>query len=348
MRGTTASPGRGMEGDAKVGGSSYRGPHRMAAALTCPRQWALRYHYYVRPYAEKDHQLAGTLAHDAMAYWYADKLPDDKKPAWFFAQDMHATLAEKAKHRLTLIDNAIRSLECYTHWEEDIIEPLHVEHEFAATLGSVDPEGPRPDLNDEIVTCRTDLVARISNAAGTGVYIIDHKSKGRWDSDKYGRLKTWNPDGEFSLDFQVLTNLHLVRKALEPMHVNGFMIQRLRRELPWDFDRNVLNVGRLPYAQTPRLMRLAVMAEKDAETAIEKYDDANPACAGSDKSQRIDAAFQPEFARYHACYGRWGACDYRDLCMADDTDEREALVQLNYKKPEAPTPPQTPQGGISL
>ena len=252
---------------------------------------------------EKDFQLRGTLIHLALAYYYGSKL--NPRPKWFEERDLFSALDERGRGCPDGIQCAKENLELYMQaYANDVWKPLHVEEEFAATLGELDPGGPFPEIDDEIVTCRPDLVVE----AGGSAWVVDYKTAGKvWRRD--GKLDRWKDDGAFALDWQVLVNLTIVRKRLA-RPVKGFVVERLKREAPYDFDRHVLRIPGWAYEQTPRELRLAVKSEIDIVDALNKGILPSPS--------------------FHLCYGRYGPCDYRPICQSDSREQALRVMNTEY------------------
>jgi hypothetical protein len=286
-------------------GSSSRGSHRLAAAISCERFFHLRYGIGVRPTEEPEYRLSGTLIHLALAYHYAAKM--DQRPKWFSEKSLDERLDEECHGRHELAQLARDVHAAYkNYWSSEAWRPVAVEQEFAATLGELDPDCPsgwdrRHD--NQIVTCRADLIVEINGE----LWIVDHKTQG--GNHKSQRLDKWHDDGEFLLNWQVLMNLHILRKRAKTS-VRGFVINRIRRRMPFDFDRHVLQVPLRAYEQAPRTARSMVARELYIR----------------DKAESGIAPI-PNFA---ACFGRYGPCDYRQLCAADSKEEQDRLLRDKY------------------
>lgn len=272
--------------------------------MVCERMWWLHYEARLTLKEDKEHRLRGTLIHLAMAYYFASKM--DPPPAWFHEKDLNTALEEKGAGLPDGIRKAKEVLVAYMHtYPDDDLQPYTVEQQFTATLGELDPGGPHPELDNEVISCRPDLIAR----SGGILNIWDSKSaRAGWSKrGEPGRLERWSDKGPWALDWQSLVNLHIVRRRLsEP--VQSFIIQRLKREPPYDFDRHVLKIPPRPYELAPRVAREAVYREIQIREKVKK-----------------GIAPTPSF---WACYGRYGPCDYRDLCMAKAETQDEVRRAL--------------------
>lgn len=285
----------------------------------------LRYDQNIIPRAEKEWTLRGTLIHLAMAYHYASLRPVEYRPRWYTAHSLEEALWARAgtyAYSPNAVQCAKEVLLAYReHYVDDGWVPVAIEREFGARLGDLDPLGPGvPDpLADFIVTCRPDLVVRDR----TG-YLreIDYKSrraqKRSRNTDTYG-LEPWSDEGEFALDWQVIMNLHVLRRAI-PMsfgYVDDFIVQRMTRQPDpsgkYHFDRHPLTTPAGPYQEAPRMIRHAV--EADAARQAKGY---------------VDVSDVPP--SLWACWGRYGACDYRPICMGRDRETRLRIINEQYER----------------
>lgn len=288
-------------------GASSRGSHRLAAAGGgCKRQFALSYIKGLRPRYEPEHRLIGTLVHNCIAYHYAAKLA--VPPSWFTQTSLDDALLKDARHAPDLIRLAKNAALAYAkRWAGEPWVPYSVETEYKATLGELDPDGPFPELNDEVITCRSDLIVE-SNGE---LWIVDHKcSAGQWGKDY---LEPWKDDGEYRMSWQAMVNLMIVRKRLSEVTskpVSGFVINRVKRREPFDFDRHVLHMPLLAYAQAPRVARMFVREE------LRIYDD-------------LAHGIKPT-PNFSSCFGRYGSCDYINICAAESEDAQNRIMDMDF------------------
>jgi PD-(D/E)XK nuclease superfamily len=316
------------------GGASARGPHRLGSIMSCEKQWALRYVYRIAPKEEKVFASRGTLIHNALAYHYAEKMPEAERPEWYARETMIDSLYRIGEGTPEDVRTAIELAEWYKiATAGEGIRPLAIEREFRARLGDIDPTGldepeihweseerdpndpskPRrsfhaPRLNDEIITCRIDLVAE----EGGLLWVYDHKTKtGDWK--KGGDLPPWKEENEFSLNWQILTNLHLARHELGADRVAGFKIHRLTRQHPFRRDVHEISIPMRAYAETPHVARQAVRRERTVGLILAQGGRATP--------------------NYSVCFAKYGEsdylsnCDYVPLCRASSEAEvRDRLV----------------------
>lgn len=286
----------------RPGGASRRGSHQLAATQTCKRLFALRYVYEIVGKEDKPWRMLGTLVHLCLAYHYAAKLLD--RPAWL-DKPLDVALNETGAGNPNEIKVA---KDIYAYYQAqvaagDTFRPVYVEHEFAATIGQLDPGGPDSSLDREIVTIRPDLVAELNGE----LWIVDHKTqRGGWNSNHLGE---WRDDGEYLMSWQAMLYLHVLR-AVESRPVRGFMIQRIKRNPPYDHDRNPLRIPALAYKQVPRAARDMVREELKIRQQLKEK-----------------IAPTPNFA---ACQGRYGPCDYRDLCAAESEVMKAMAMQTAY------------------
>jgi hypothetical protein len=304
-------------GEDSPGGASTRGSHRLAAVATCERLWALRYYWFIRLAKDNPWRLGGTLVHTTREYLFASMMPEHERPAWFYNATLEQRLWEQAgghAQKTELVNMSMANLADYMQFAQANIpnmRPIAIEREEWATLGELDPGGPWPELDPEIVTCRNDLLYQ----DGPWEDVMDFKSHGRSKvNSRTGRLTKWKPDGEYGLNWQALVNLHLTRARRGPM-VRAFVIGRTTRQVTqlgfYDHDHHVLEIPGMAYEETPRQLRRLVKKERDL-------------------MHRLDCGGTPE-PSYHACYGRFGPCDYRYACMAKNKAQMmERLMGEEY------------------
>ncbi len=278
------------------------------AASGCDRNFALRYILGLRIVHEPPFRLVGTLIHTCLSHHYAAMMPKEKQPEWFQPGQLDAWLNSQGNGQ----PDAIRTAkEVYLYYKNqtagDSITPLFVEDEFSASLGELDPNGPYPELNDQRVSCRVDLVAQMNGM----VWIIDHKcTSGGWNSERLGR---WQDDGEYKMSFQAMMNLHILRRRLPEMGIEpprGFIIQRIKRKPPFDFDRNVIDIPTKAYEDAPKSARHLLRREMEIRKMVK--DGVKPL---------------PNFGR---CYHRYGKCDYWNICTADSEARKQMVINTDF------------------
>ena len=277
---------------------------------------------------DKPFRLRGSLIHICMQYHYAAKMADP--PAWFYEQDLATALEQKGNGSPEDVQLAKELLVAYQReYLQESWTPFAIEEEFRTTVGELDPGGPDPTLDDEVVTCRPDLlvVAPDFQTQEPGIWVFDYKTAGKnWEfSDgrwiMRGGLERWKDDNEYALHWQVLVNLHVLRAPsnrarLNQLLVRGFYIQRMTREPDrrgtFFFDRHLLKIPQGPYAQVPRAIRYAVAAEREIKMNVAK-----------------GIAPRPSF---WACNTKYGPCDFRPVCMGPTPEERQQILAANYTR----------------
>jgi len=290
------------------GGSSKRGPHRLASTA-CERLWALRSVHGVVAKYDPPTRLQGTLIHTCLAYHNAALMP--VPPVWLGERTLGEALEIDGAGNPALIRVALDVYAAYRHqFSADTWLPLSVEEEYEATIGELDPGGPDPSLDAEIITCRTDLVMKTNGMP----WIVDHKATGGgWNGKE--RLETWKDDGEYKLSWQVMTNLHILRTAKNQAKigglVRGFIIQRLKHRTPYDFDRHTLTVPALAYADAPRAMRSYVAKERAIFAKLARGERPDP--------------------NFSMCVGRYGNCDYHALCSSSSKEEQASVLATAFR-----------------
>ena len=305
------------------GGASRRGSHRLLST-SCERLWALRTVYGLVPKIEPSFRLQGTLVHTCLAYHYAARMKSP--PAWFHERTLEQALREDGDGAPDLIQVAKEVYASFaSKFASQAWNPISVEEEYAATLGELDPGGPHPELDNEVVTCRTDLVIEVNG----DLWIVDHKTTGGTSGQ---RLAAWREDGEYKLSWQIMLNLAILRApsnvARLGKRVRGFIIQRAKTRQPFDFDQHPVQVSAKAYALAPRTAREYVIAEKVIEAKI--------------------AAKQSPSPNFAMCWGRYGACDYHGLCGAASDFEQNQIITRGFRTvPTNATPVQLVQIGTA-
>lgn len=310
-------------------GASARGSHQLAAISQCPRKWYLRYRKRIREVKDKEFRIAGTLHHNAIAYAYAERVIEQGKypvPSWWDGRPLADILEERGAGWPVQVQLAKEMYDAYQNfwWNSPVPEPwepVAVEEEYQARLGDLDPLLGEDPLADEIVTCGTDLIVR--NVNTNQLWISDHKSKGfdPFNRSKVERLEPWvrkstggGDHEQYKVHWQALVNLHLVRRAFPDEIVGGFIINRFSRKKTkagqFLFDRHTLHASPRVYARAPKVMRYAVQKELDLDGMV---------AAGE----------QPE-PHYWACHGKYGCCDYIDLCNADDEERMHRVLESQF------------------
>lgn len=350
LNSSSAQPEAGMTSPS---GRSLRGSHQMAAFSVCERLAELRYLRGYVPKVEKEDRLRGTLVHLCMAYYYAARLPPDQRPAWFTEVDLRTALERKGRG---FPDAIVKSLEVMSAFDAEYGEslprwdPVSIEAEYVAPVREIDPaledditklksQYSSTDLvnrealeqqidhlermravDDDLASCRPDLIASIKTTYGPELWVVDYKTQ----SPAFGRskgLRTWYQDAEYFLDWQVLVNLTITRAPsnqarLGHRFVKGFVIQRATRKPDdrgrYHFDRHILTIPKVAYARTPRRIRAALMQEREVRRKV---------AAGIETLQN-----------YWACYGRYGACDYRPLCGASTIEDAYKTLNEEYRR----------------
>jgi len=308
-------------------GRSTRGSHQLSAALTCERYWWLKYAQMYLPVRDKPFRLRGTLIHLCMQYHYGSKMA--QAPSWFYEQTLDAALEERGRGFPSDILLAKGLLEQYrTTYVQEPWTPFVIEEEFSASIGELDPGGPDPSLDSEVITCRPDLLVMATHeVTRTPVLdMFDYKTAGKnWEfaDGKWrirGGLEPWKDDGgPYRIFWQALVYLHILRTArnaarLENMQVRGFWIQRMTREPDrfqrHHFDRHLLTIPPVAYDQTPRLIRAAVAKERYIRENAEKGIKPLPC--------------------FHACRGPFGLCDFIDVCAARTPEDQLQVLARDY------------------
>jgi hypothetical protein len=309
-------------------GPSKRGSHRLGTIDRCAQDWRLRYHENLVLAQDKPYRMRGTLWHMCAAYYEVSRMEPSRRPAWYYAKELYAALKELGVGHEGMVEHLYRQvLPRYIDWSDRRYKasgmvPFAVEHEFSARVGDLDPGGPWPELDDEVVTCAPDLVLT------DGVYlnIDDYKTKARsYRKDKL--LSAFKALGnEFFPSPQVNTNLAIVRAAHPEFLTTAFSIVRVLVVDPFDMDRNQVMVPELPYQNTGRIIRARVRRE----LALARLFEERAAAGGSFLAGGLDDRGD-SLENYDACHwGKYGACDYLDICTAPDEETRRRVVHDKF------------------
>lgn len=300
-------------------GASKRGSHQLASVLQCPRKWYFRYRARIREACDLEFRMAGTLGHQAIAHAYAERIIEQDKwpiPTWWEdGRSLDSWLEEVGKGWPGLIPTARELYDAYkAHWwtgdYPEPWEPVAVEEQFYCKLVDLVPDCP-DELRDEVITCGVDLVFRNTNTGQ--LWIADHKSKGfDWFSrSSTKRMEPWHKDGEqYTIHWQALVNLHIVRRAFPNEVVAGFIINRFTRKKPFLFDRHPLHVSPRVYEQAPRVLQYCIEQERRIDGMVA-------------------AGRKPE-PHFWACHGKYGCCDYISLCNADDEEQANRIADAQF------------------
>lgn len=322
------------------GGLSKRGSHRLSCVAVCPRKWHWRFARGIEPKRQPEYLVEGTLTHLCLAYYRATKLP--KAPAWFLRETLPQALARVGAGYPQCIEKARAIAASYIKrfdaFDQGRWTGISVEHEYTATLGeirallaSIDPRGPmqgrskeaqaateaRLKVTDsEVVSSRIDYLVNAASDLGA-LYAVDLKTVGRMG--RGDRLPTWNPEGEYAVNFQFLLQWCILKCRFGSQFA-GVIVERASKSPPYDVDRNVTQVQRAALLAMPETLHALVTKEGALQRAWD-------AARGTDEL--------PE-AHWWSCFS-WGKpCEYRDLCLAADSPhELERILVGAYRASNA-------------
>lgn len=290
------------------GGSSMRGPSRLSTVMKC--EWKAWMRYWRRKVrtTQDSIPLIGTIFHLHQAFHWASKMP--KPPEWFFQTSREIEIERVARGYPAEIEAGRKMDEAFRRrFKIDPWKPLHVEKEIACRIGDIDPGGPRPELDDEIVTCRLDL-----HAQATGSTLInDYKSK------KGHRLPPFEGE-KLAHDFQASMNLHITRKTIDPK-VGPFFhsraTQKAKRSGEYEFDRQLVRLSPQAYAEAPRVARLAIIKEVELQDKLQRGE--KPGRTG-----RLTGE----------CTAFNRLCDYAPICNAPSKAAAKEIFLSEYQDKE--------------
>jgi hypothetical protein len=261
---------------------------------------------------EKEWKIGGTLIHLAMSYYYAGLMA--VPPEWYQREDLNTGLERRGAgfpHRIQRAKEVMLQYRDFYTPDPDAWVPVATEKQFEASIGELDPGGPDKTLDDEIVTCKPDLVVSVSNPASFGPenWIVDFKTwRAEWGRNATG-LEKWERKAQmkFALDWQVLFYLHIVRRH---MPIKGFIIQRMLRDPVYgkfDFDRHILKIPQIAYERAPSEIRRCVRTEREIR-------------------RKLAAGIRPSQS-FWACQQEFGPCDFFSVCSAEKPYE---ILQAQY------------------
>ena len=336
------------------GGPSRRGSHAMADAGGCEVRAYWSDHEKLKSTRRSNFYMDfGTLGHTAMAYFYAERI--ERKPAWLIEfPDRDRALKEDAPGHPEWIRTMNDLMGHYKRFEAgDPWDPLYIEEEFEAKVGELDPdgldeppfsidyEGPCDDvscknldddgqhvahkakkvlsfcsLNDEIVTCRPDLIVRRNGLR----WIIDHKflGGGKKDPERLAIINDQAPD--YTYYWQAMVNLWICRKGRcvdapgEKLDIQGFIFNRVKRNAPFDVSRDLFPMPTRQYQKIPRTIRETVRRSRQL---------------------KVKALTAPGTLVAHPweCEGKY-TCDYVRVCHTSSLTERDAVIFSEFTKGE--------------
>lgn len=294
----------------------------MADAGGCGVRWYYSHHLKFQKRGGNFYTDYGTMLHSVLAYHYAEQM--ERKPQWFIDNpSMLDAIEQDAMGHPDWVRNALAFHAAYKlRWAGDPWVPLYCEEEFEATVGALDPEGEDepeedieytdsdgekqvyhlPRLNEEVVTCRPDLIIRHNEYN----WIIDHKSQGaaRNGTDKLPVINDEYPD--YTYYWQAMVNMHIVRQKLD---VEGFIFNRVKRDFPFDFARDLFSMPDRMYVKVPKVIRSSVKRERVL-------------------MRQILAGKPPEPSPWE-CQGKW-QCPYVRLCYADSVEARNLRANTEF------------------
>ena len=260
----------------RLGGASGKGWSRYNVLQTCPRKFQLRYVKKIRG-EEKKPLSVGSAAHAFLALYYDNMRRLYKEQEEGPAPSQLRDMLLDVGANAEYVAEGWRLFGAYADYYEhvnDYLIPLAVEH--LAT----DPETGR--------TCRYDLVAKIDEERATaiaispGTYIVEHKFLRQKGSES-----AWHLDGE------IIGQLMLWRRA--------------RLAGRWGKLQGVI-VNITTKATIPKFHREIVAPPFKVVSVQRKHLDV------WDGIEQIHRAMDVWPKAMSACNGRYGLCDYFELC----------------------------------
>ena len=321
----------------------------MSDANGCEVKWYLSYYRHLGTGKSNFYLDFGTLVHTGLAYFYAARM--ERKPEWYLEQPSSSLAMENdCLGHENWLRNAEGIMKHYEWYEAgDPWNPLYNEEEFEVKVGEIDPDGPDepaedipyksackgakeevpcnhtaphlvdrilklPTLNEELVTCRPDLIIEKNGH----LWIIDHKTQGGAKNGS-GRLPVVDdryPDYRYY--WQAMVNLWIVRNGrcasvpgVQKLDIQGFIFNRIKRDIPYDVSRDLFPMNAEQYAKVPREIRECVREERRILRTILKE--------GRE-------ALNP----HHSECGANGGCSYVGICFAESPADRLLVESTEF------------------
>lgn len=160
-----------------------------------------------------------------------------------------------------------------------------------------------PTLNEEEVTCRPDMVIEKNGF----LWCTDHKTAGaaRNGSGRLPVIDERYPD--YTYFWQAMFNLTVLRQHMD---IRGFLINRIKRDVPYDFARDLFSIPARQYAKVPRTIRDCIRKERDI-------------------LRKVLRSPKDLIAHPWECKAGW-ACDYTKLCYAEDVGSRDLIARTEF------------------
>lgn len=287
-------------------------------ALQCERMYALKYLAGKTSAYEPPWRLLGTLGHSLLALHYGRKLKSP--PKWMeplLDRDVADVLMEESDGNVTIVQQILAVYDIYKRiYANESIEPIAVEQEFSATIGELDPGGPWPELDSQRVTGRVDLLCLVNGR----LVIMDHKfSGGEYDkvrNEIQAKLTPLGRQNRYAMSLQSTLYTSLVHYHAKRMNLGipedvypTFQLNRIKRRIPYDFDRPVIELSPLMIQETPRQVR--GLLKKEAELLA-----------------RMADGHKPVAGIGTACIGDYGPCDFYEICHSSSPSERQSRLRV--------------------
>ena len=306
----------------KGGGASRFGSHAMTSTMSCEVKWFWSAFMGYTKMGGNFYMDFGTLGHTGLSYHYGAQM--EKPPQWLINNpNVEVAMEIDSKGEAKWLKQAKDMLAAYkNHYANDTWKPVHVEEEFTAKVGELDPDGEdepaiepiefkdlfgrsrvvqRPRLNDEVVSCRPDMIA----LDGNRYIIVDHKVQGGGQKSNRDRLPIVNsqyPDYRYM--WQAMVYMTIMRRYLP---IEAFYLNRIKRDIPFDFSRDKVDLYARPMRKIPSAIREAVRRRRQL---------------------MVKAALSPDKMIPH--FGACTYCDFTRLCYTDTAEERNHRLMAEY------------------
>lgn len=306
------------------GGPSRRGSSHTAGNIKCDQAYIYKHIWKLDRVGGNYYLDFGTLVHTGLAYHYASKMTEP--PLWYQEQpDVEVAMVADAKGKPKWLRDAKDLLSAYKRfYASDTWAPLHVEEEFEATVGSIDPDGEdeppfsvvvrdyygnevtveQPSLNNEVVTCRPDVIFREHDLLKVG----DHKTGGGGRGNNSPDMLPPINGIWYDYLWQQMYNLTIVRQTYPD--TAEFVFNRVKRDVPYDFQRMVGQFPSSRYERVPKMIRASIRAERE-------------------KLRRVGSGASAPLWHQWEC----GRCDFRELCDAETPKAFDNEIRLGFHEP---------------
>jgi len=295
----------------------------------CDRNYGLKHIVNLVTKEEKRGRKLGSILHVSFQYWYEQFLPGGPPPHWY-ETSREDKIAEIGRGYSEYIQEGEHIFAKYVETYGDIDRAwrvLAVEKQVKITVReilawcrntlTIQAQEALKHLDlDDFASIQLDLV--VENYNDEVQYAFDYKST----LGLYNRLARWTDYNSYGLDWQAMMYLWIARHAMNEQGVllfprlKSFWIQRVLTVHPFTADRNAIAMTQSAYDHIPsqiivRLAKRKILRERYARSGFAELD--------------------PSYG--YACWSRFGACDYFNICRVEDS-QKEDIMRTLYRVEE--------------